>query len=67
MRVVLADDHPIVLTGLRAVLQTEPGVEIVAAAPDGATALAMIRAHEPDLPCWTSTCPSSPAWMCWMQ
>ena len=49
MRVVLADDHPIVLTGLRAVLQTEPGVEIVAAAPEGATALAMIRAHEPDL------------------
>jgi DNA-binding NarL/FixJ family response regulator len=47
--VVLADDHPIVLTGLRAVLQVEPGVEIVAAAPDGATALAMIRAHEPDV------------------
>ena len=49
VRVVLADDHPIVLTGLRAVLQTEPGVEIVAAAPDGATALATIRAHEPDV------------------
>ena len=49
MRVVLADDHPIVLTGLRAVLQCEPGMEIVAAAPDGATALAMIRAHEPDI------------------
>ena len=49
MRVVLADDHPIVLTGLRALLKPEPGVEIVAAAPDGATALAMIRAHEPDI------------------
>ena len=48
-RVVLADDHPIVLTGLRALLKPEPGVEIVAAAPDGATALAMIRAHEPDI------------------
>ena len=49
LRVVLADDHPIVLTGLRALLKPEPGVEIVAAAPDGATALAMIRAHEPDI------------------
>jgi DNA-binding NarL/FixJ family response regulator len=49
VRVVLADDHPIVLTGLRAVLQVEPGVEIVAAAPEGATALELIRAHEPDI------------------
>lgn len=49
VRVVLADDHPIVLTGLRALLKPEPGVEIVAAAPDGATALAMTRAHEPDI------------------
>ena len=39
MRVVLADDHPIVLSGLRALLQAEPGVEIVAAALDGAAAL----------------------------
>src|SRR3954468_13994490 len=49
MRVVLADDHPIVLGGLRALLLAERGVEIVAAALDGATALAMIRAHEPEI------------------
>ena len=49
MRVVLADDHPIVLGGLRALLLAEPGVEIVAAALEGAAALTMIRAHEPDL------------------
>ena len=48
-RVVLADDHPLVLIGLQAVLQAEPGVETAGAAPDGATALAMIRAHEPDI------------------
>src|SRR3954471_20776152 len=47
MRVVLADDHPIVLGGLRALLQAEAEIEIVAAVPDGATALAMVRAHEP--------------------
>jgi DNA-binding NarL/FixJ family response regulator len=49
VQVVLADDHPIVLSGLRALLQPEPGIEIVAAAPDGATALEMVRAHEPDI------------------
>ena len=49
LRVVLADDHPIALMGLRALLQAEPGVEIVAATPDGATALATIRAHEPEI------------------
>src|SRR3954465_6287289 len=49
MRVVLADDHPIVLGGLRALLQAEAGVEIVAAVPDGASALAVIRAHEPHI------------------
>jgi DNA-binding NarL/FixJ family response regulator len=49
MRVVLADDHPVVLGGLQALLASEPGVEIVAAVPDGASALAMIRAHEPHM------------------
>src|SRR3954452_1829339 len=49
MRVVLADDHPIVLSGLRALLLAEQGVEIVAAALDGATALEMIRAHQPEI------------------
>src|SRR3954447_19012457 len=49
VRVVLADDHPIVLGGLRALLQAEAGVEIVAAVPDGASALAVIRAHEPHI------------------
>jgi DNA-binding NarL/FixJ family response regulator len=49
MRVLLADDHPIVLGGLRALLRSEPGVEVVAAAPDGAIALELIRAHEPPM------------------
>jgi DNA-binding NarL/FixJ family response regulator len=49
MRVVLADDHPIVLSGLRALLQPQPGVEIVATAQDGGTALETIRTYEPDI------------------
>jgi len=49
MRVVLADDHPLVLGGLLALLQAETGMEIVASVLEGATALATIRAHEPDV------------------
>ena len=49
VRVLLADDHPLVLNGLRALLRSEPGVEVVAAAPDGAIALELIRAHEPHM------------------
>src|SRR3954447_10015623 len=49
VRVVLADDHPIVLDGLQALLRSEPGVEVVAAAPDGAIALELIRTHEPSM------------------
>jgi len=49
MRVILADDFPIVLSGLEALLHTQPEVEIVAAVQDGATALEAIRAHEPHI------------------
>ena len=49
VRVVLADDHPILLRGLTALLQAEPGLEIIAAVLDGATALETIRTHEPDI------------------
>src|SRR3954469_17579271 len=49
VRVLLADDHPLVLDGLQALLRSEPGMEVVAAAPDGAIALELIRAHEPPM------------------
>ena len=39
IRVVLADDHALVLEGLRNLLAAEPGVEILATATDGAEAL----------------------------
>ena len=48
MRVVLADDHPIVLTGLRALLKPEPGWRLLRRLRM-ARPLAMIRAHEPDI------------------
>lgn len=42
IRIVLADDHPVVRTGLRAMLASDPDLEVVgeAATPDAAVALA---------------------------
>jgi two-component system nitrate/nitrite response regulator NarL len=45
----LADDHPEVLRGLAALLETEPRIEIVAACASGTEALAAIREHAPDI------------------
>jgi DNA-binding NarL/FixJ family response regulator len=47
IRLLLADDHPIVRAGLRAVLETEPGIEVVA---EAATAEdAVTRAGQGDI------------------
>ena len=49
MKVVLADDHAVVRKGIRALLASLPGVEVVAEASDGREALALIEAHRPDV------------------
>jgi len=49
IRVVLADDHPVVRAGVRALLKEEHGVEVVGEAADGAAALQLIRATAPDV------------------
>jgi DNA-binding NarL/FixJ family response regulator len=49
VRVVLADDEPLVLAGLRMVLEAEPGLVVVGEAPDGIEALATARRERPDL------------------
>lgn len=48
MRVLLADDHGIVRRGLRSLLESEPGLSIVAEAADGLEALRMCDEHGPD-------------------
>lgn len=48
-RVLLADDHAVVRSGLRAVLEGEPGIEVVAEASDGAEAVELALAHDVDL------------------
>lgn len=48
-RVLLADDHAVVRSGLRAVLDGEPDIEVVAEAADGSEAVREALAHEVDL------------------
>ncbi len=49
IRVIIADDHPAFRSGLRAFLEQEPDVEILAEADDGRTALHLARTLEPDV------------------
>lgn len=44
---VIADDHPLFRKGLHEVIESDPTLEIVGEAADGAAALAMIRQHTP--------------------
>jgi NarL family two-component system response regulator LiaR len=49
IRVLIADDHPIVREGLRTLLASEPGIELVGEACDGAEAIAQARRLQPDV------------------
>jgi DNA-binding NarL/FixJ family response regulator len=49
VRVVLADDHDAFVEGLGMVLSAEDGLEVVALAGDGASALQAVLTHRPDV------------------
>ena len=49
IRVLLADDHPVVRGGLRALLDTLDGIEVVAEAPDGGAAIREAMISRPDV------------------
>src|SRR5215218_198733 len=49
IRLILADDHPIVLDGLVQLFRVEPDFEIVARCRDGEEALREVRVHRPDV------------------
>jgi DNA-binding NarL/FixJ family response regulator len=48
-RILIADDHPIVRSGLRKVLDSKPDLEVVAEAEDGAEAVTKALAEDVDL------------------
>lgn len=49
IRVLIADDHPVVRSGLAGMLAVEADVEVVGEAADGAAAVSLARSLAPDL------------------
>jgi DNA-binding NarL/FixJ family response regulator len=49
LRVLIADDQPLMRAGFKAVLEATGSIEIVAEAGDGAAAIAAAEAHDPDV------------------
>ena len=49
LRILMADDHPIVLAGLTALVEADPGLLIVGEARDGRTALRLASSLKPDV------------------
>ena len=46
-KVIIADDHPIILMGLRHALRNHPHLDIVAEAHDADTLVEQIKIHQP--------------------
>ncbi|MFI5952473.1 response regulator [Cryptosporangium sp. NPDC051539] len=49
IRVLVADDEAMIRAGVRAILTTDPDVEVVAEAADGRAAVEAARRHRPDV------------------
>lgn len=49
IRLLICDDHPVVRSGLRGILGTQPDFEVVAEAADGIQAVALARRFRPDV------------------
>ena len=49
IRVLTVDDHPVVRTGIAAMIANEPDMEVIAEAGDGETAIATYASEQPDV------------------
>ena len=49
IRVLIADDHPLVRDGLRTLLSTQPDLELVGEAENGVRAVELARELQPDI------------------
>jgi len=58
IRILIADDHALVRAGIRALLEKQPNMEVVAEASNGREAIEFVRQLQPDVvlmdPCRTS-------------
>lgn len=51
LRVVLADDQPLVLSGISAILNAQPGISVVGTAKNGQEAVELVTETRPDVVC----------------
>lgn len=49
VRILLADDHTVMRAGLRALLERQPGLSVVAEAADGREAVKLAESEKPDI------------------
>ena len=49
IRLIIADDHPVVLEGIARLLEREPDLELLARCEDGNAVLGALREHPPDI------------------
>ena len=49
IRIVMVDDHPLLLEGLRSSLESARGLEIVGTADDGQSGLRLVAEHQPHI------------------
>ncbi len=49
IKVVIADDHPIFRRGLRQIIESDPGIIVVAESDDGEAALLALQEHAPQV------------------
>ncbi len=49
IKIIIADDHPMMRSGVKSVLLADPQIEIIAEAKDGDEAFNLILKHQPDV------------------
>jgi DNA-binding NarL/FixJ family response regulator len=49
VRLVIADDHPVVRKGLRLIIEEEPDLEVLAEAGDGESCLSLLQKFRPEI------------------